>query len=308
MVYTWRRPGDLSSSGTDDEAVWRYLCTKPQYNTMDAATKSFQRINFTKSNVDPPERIGKFLNAAIKAIQRSTTIKGIGEERIAMPSDLIADHLIQIVDCDNNINLLEDLKMKWLRVLERKPEMLDEFVNDLKEVYLFWARNNSVQTDERSSRSSKPSKNALKKARKPTRSNLNENQRSDERPSRREERACFNCNKKSHLSKDCKAPPFHKAVASGDSEEHIVLEILDRYDTPDGEHCTVLWNGGETSSVPTKDISNTKAYSAFIKLESIDSKVHKPKKPLPRTRVSSSGLSSKTHVAKRTRNSKREKR
>ncbi|KAL0252144.1 hypothetical protein GEMRC1_001356 [Eukaryota sp. GEM-RC1] len=101
---------------------------------------------------------------------------------------------------------------------------------------------------------------------------------------------------------------FHKAVASADSEEHIVLEILDRYDTPDGEHCTVLWYGGETSSVPTKDISNTKAYSAFIKLESIDSKVHKPKKPLPRTRVSSSGLSSKTPVAKRTRNSKREKR
>ncbi|KAL0244476.1 hypothetical protein GEMRC1_008560 [Eukaryota sp. GEM-RC1] len=63
---------------------------------------------------------------------------------------------------------------------------------------------------------------------------------------------------------------LHRAIASGDSDEHIVVKILDRFNTPDGEHCTVLWFGGDTSSVPTKDIKNTKAYSEFLKLENVD--------------------------------------
>ncbi|KAL0248826.1 hypothetical protein GEMRC1_004060 [Eukaryota sp. GEM-RC1] len=63
---------------------------------------------------------------------------------------------------------------------------------------------------------------------------------------------------------------LHRAIASGDSEEHIVVKILDRFDTPDGEFCTVLWFGGDTSSVPIKDIKNTKAYSDFVKLDNLD--------------------------------------
>ncbi|KAL0238106.1 hypothetical protein GEMRC1_012579 [Eukaryota sp. GEM-RC1] len=101
---------------------------------------------------------------------------------------------------------------------------------------------------------------------------------------------------------------LHKAVASGDTEEHILVKVLDRYDTPEGEYCTVVWFGGEHSAVPLKDITNTKAYSEFIKLNSNssnDSTVHRPKKK----RVSSEqSQKAKSPVAKRTRNSKREKR
>ncbi|KAL0247937.1 hypothetical protein GEMRC1_003176 [Eukaryota sp. GEM-RC1] len=63
---------------------------------------------------------------------------------------------------------------------------------------------------------------------------------------------------------------FWPTIASGDSEERIVVKILDRFDTPDGEFCTVLWFGGDTSSVPIKDIKNTKAYSNFVKLDNLD--------------------------------------
>ncbi|KAL0246592.1 hypothetical protein GEMRC1_007804 [Eukaryota sp. GEM-RC1] len=101
---------------------------------------------------------------------------------------------------------------------------------------------------------------------------------------------------------------LHKAVASGDTEEHILVKVLDRYDTPEGEYCTVVWFGGEHSAVSLKDITNTKAYSEFIKLNSNscnDSTVHRPKKK----RVSSEqSQKAKSPVAKRTRNSKREKR
>ncbi|KAL0231478.1 hypothetical protein GEMRC1_010882 [Eukaryota sp. GEM-RC1] len=106
---------------------------------------------------------------------------------------------------------------------------------------------------------------------------------------------------------------LHRAIASGDSEEHIVVRILDRFNTPDGEHCTLLWFGGDTSSVPTKDIKNTKAYSDFCKLENVDLFHSSNKKPkLKRTPSSKSNPKSpsnvKTPVAKRTRSSKEEKR
>ncbi|KAL0242822.1 hypothetical protein GEMRC1_005385 [Eukaryota sp. GEM-RC1] len=57
---------------------------------------------------------------------------------------------------------------------------------------------------------------------------------------------------------------LHRTVASGDSVEHIVIKILDRFDTFDVQHCTVLWFGGDTSSVPIKDIKHTKVYSEFV--------------------------------------------
>ncbi|KAL0229085.1 hypothetical protein GEMRC1_013705 [Eukaryota sp. GEM-RC1] len=111
---------------------------------------------------------------------------------------------------------------------------------------------------------------------------------------------------------------LHRAIASGDSEEHIVVKILDRFDTPDGEFCTVLWFGGDTSSVPIKDIKNTKAYSDFVKLDNLDlfrnnrNRSSNNNTKLKRTSGSKSTPKTsskvKTHVAKRTRSSKEEKR
>ncbi|KAL0239651.1 hypothetical protein GEMRC1_009759 [Eukaryota sp. GEM-RC1] len=111
---------------------------------------------------------------------------------------------------------------------------------------------------------------------------------------------------------------LHRAIASGDSEEHIVVKILDRFNTPDGEHRTVLWFGGDTSSVPTKDIKNTKAYSEFVKLENVDlfcnsrnvakSKPTKLKRTSSSMSIPKSSSVVKTPVAKRTRSSRREKR
>ncbi|KAL0229451.1 hypothetical protein GEMRC1_014068 [Eukaryota sp. GEM-RC1] len=111
---------------------------------------------------------------------------------------------------------------------------------------------------------------------------------------------------------------LHRAIASGDSEEHIVVKILDRFNTPDGEHCTVLWFRGDTSSVPTKDIKNTKAYSEFVKLENVDlfcnsrnvakSKPTKLKRTSSSMSIPKSSSVVKTPVAKRTRSSRREKR
>ncbi|KAL0241330.1 hypothetical protein GEMRC1_006565 [Eukaryota sp. GEM-RC1] len=111
---------------------------------------------------------------------------------------------------------------------------------------------------------------------------------------------------------------LHRAIASGDSEEHIVVKILDRFNTPDGEHCTVLCFGGDTSSVPTKDIKNTKAYSEFVKLENVDlfwnsrnvakSKPTKLKRTSSSMSIPKSSSVVKSPVAKRTRSSRREKR
>ncbi|KAL0229441.1 hypothetical protein GEMRC1_014058 [Eukaryota sp. GEM-RC1] len=111
---------------------------------------------------------------------------------------------------------------------------------------------------------------------------------------------------------------LHRAIASGDSEEHIVVKILDRFDTPDGEFCTVLWFGGDTSSVPIKDIKNTKAYSDFVKLDNLDlfrnnrNRSSNNNTKLKRTSGSKSTPKTsskvKTPVAKRTRSSKEEKR
>ncbi|KAL0231601.1 hypothetical protein GEMRC1_011005 [Eukaryota sp. GEM-RC1] len=93
--------------------------------------------------------------------------------------------------------------------------------------------------------------------------------------------------------------------------------MLDRFDTPDGEFCTVLWFGGDTTSVPMKDIKNTKAYSDFVKLDNLDlfrnnrnrssnnNTKHKPTSRSKSTPKTSSKV--KAPVAKRTRSSKGEK-
>ncbi|KAL0251022.1 hypothetical protein GEMRC1_000236 [Eukaryota sp. GEM-RC1] len=99
------------------------------------------------------------------------------------------------------------------------------------------------------------------------------------------------------------------------NEEHIVVKLLDRFNTPEGEYCTVLWFGGDTSSVPTKDIKNTKAYNEFVKIVNLDlfgnsrngSSNNNTK--LKRTSSKSTPKTSskvKTPVAKRTSSSKGE--
>ncbi|KAL0212974.1 hypothetical protein RCL1_006600 [Eukaryota sp. TZLM3-RCL] len=75
---------------------------------------------------------------------------------------------------------------------------------------------------------------------------------------------------------------IHKAVASGDSEEHLVTRIISSRDSPSGPLCTVEWFGGDTTEVPLESIKNTAAYSAFVSK-------HKPPRnkspPRKRTRL-----------------------
>ncbi|KAL0212094.1 hypothetical protein RCL1_005720 [Eukaryota sp. TZLM3-RCL] len=59
---------------------------------------------------------------------------------------------------------------------------------------------------------------------------------------------------------------LHKAVASGDSEEHLVSHIISVRDTPDGPLYSVQWFGGEISEVSLDTIKNTKAFADFQSL------------------------------------------
>ncbi|KAL0216976.1 hypothetical protein RCL1_007459 [Eukaryota sp. TZLM3-RCL] len=56
---------------------------------------------------------------------------------------------------------------------------------------------------------------------------------------------------------------FHMAVASGDTEEHVITRIVSSRDTPSGPLFTVEWFGGETTEVPLDSIKNTKAYHVY---------------------------------------------
>ncbi|KAL0228248.1 hypothetical protein RCL1_004391 [Eukaryota sp. TZLM3-RCL] len=61
-------------------------------------------------------------------------------------------------------------------------------------------------------------------------------------------------------------PPNHDfpmAVASGDTEEHVITRIVSSRDTPSGPLFTVEWFGGETTEVPLDSIKNTKAYTLY---------------------------------------------
>ncbi|KAL0212406.1 hypothetical protein RCL1_006032 [Eukaryota sp. TZLM3-RCL] len=59
---------------------------------------------------------------------------------------------------------------------------------------------------------------------------------------------------------------LHKAVASGDSEEHLVSHIISVRDTPDGPLYSVQWFGGEIYEVSLDTIKNTKAFADFQSL------------------------------------------
>ncbi|KAL0235048.1 hypothetical protein GEMRC1_001630 [Eukaryota sp. GEM-RC1] len=96
---------------------------------------------------------------------------------------------------------------------------------------------------------------------------------------------------------------IHQQVAAGDKEEHVITEVLDQFDSPEGPMCSVLWYGGDITAVATSSIKNTKAFMAFKKNNNnpcIDQ----------RKRSSSKANPNKTPIAKRTRRrtgSKKEK-
>ncbi|KAL0241642.1 hypothetical protein GEMRC1_006877 [Eukaryota sp. GEM-RC1] len=96
---------------------------------------------------------------------------------------------------------------------------------------------------------------------------------------------------------------IHQQVAAGDKEEHVITEVLDQFDSPEGPMCSVLWYGGDITAVATSSIKNTKAFMAFKKNNNnpcIDQ----------RKRSSSKANPDKTPIANRTRRrtgSKKEK-
>ncbi|KAL0241177.1 hypothetical protein GEMRC1_006412 [Eukaryota sp. GEM-RC1] len=87
---------------------------------------------------------------------------------------------------------------------------------------------------------------------------------------------------------------IHQQVAAGDKEEHVITEVLDQFDSPEGPMCSVLWYGGDITAVATSSIENTKAFMAFKKNNNnpcIDQ----------RKRSSSKANPDKTPIANRTR-------
>ncbi|KAL0212482.1 hypothetical protein RCL1_006108 [Eukaryota sp. TZLM3-RCL] len=56
---------------------------------------------------------------------------------------------------------------------------------------------------------------------------------------------------------------LHKAVASGDCEEHLVNHIISVRDSDSGPMYTVEWFGGDISEIPLDPIKNTKAFAEF---------------------------------------------
>ncbi|KAL0242428.1 hypothetical protein GEMRC1_004991 [Eukaryota sp. GEM-RC1] len=115
-----------------------------------------------------------------------------------------------------------------------------------------------------------------------------------------------------YLSDKPSSDEFHKAVASCDSEEMVITEILDQRDSPTGPICSVVWFDDDTTEEPLSLVKNTRAYSNFIKLNphvkpKSKSKV-KPRSSRNRNSNSSNTPNSvilTTPPAKRTRSSKK---
>ncbi|KAL0231267.1 hypothetical protein GEMRC1_010671 [Eukaryota sp. GEM-RC1] len=115
-----------------------------------------------------------------------------------------------------------------------------------------------------------------------------------------------------YLSDKPSSDEFHKAVASCDSEEMVIIEILDQRDSPTGPICSVVWFDGDTTEEPLSLVKNTKAYSSFIKLNPHAKPKSKPntKPRSSRNRNSNSSNTPNSVIlttppAKRTRSSKR---
>ncbi|KAL0246781.1 hypothetical protein GEMRC1_008128 [Eukaryota sp. GEM-RC1] len=117
-----------------------------------------------------------------------------------------------------------------------------------------------------------------------------------------------------YLSDKPSSDEFHKAVASCDSEDMVITEILDQRDSPTGPICSVVWFDGDTTEEPLSLVKNTKAYSSFIKLNPHAKPKSKPNIK-PRSTRNTKAIPSNTpnsviHTtppAKRTRSSRKEK-
>ncbi|KAL0242604.1 hypothetical protein GEMRC1_005167 [Eukaryota sp. GEM-RC1] len=117
-----------------------------------------------------------------------------------------------------------------------------------------------------------------------------------------------------YLSDKPSSDEFHKAVASCDSEEMVIIEILDQRDSPTGPICSVVWFDGDTTEEPLSLVKNTRAYSSFIKLNPHAKPKSKPKTKSRSTRNRQAIPSNTpdsviltTPPAKRTRSSKKGK-
>ncbi|KAL0239781.1 hypothetical protein GEMRC1_009889 [Eukaryota sp. GEM-RC1] len=88
---------------------------------------------------------------------------------------------------------------------------------------------------------------------------------------------------------------IHQQVASGDKEEHVIIQVLEQVHSHEGLMCSVLY-GSDITTVASSSIKNTKAYVEFMKNNN-----NPPSSP--RKRTSSKAKPSKTHIAKRTRRS-----
>ncbi|KAL0246349.1 hypothetical protein GEMRC1_007561 [Eukaryota sp. GEM-RC1] len=91
---------------------------------------------------------------------------------------------------------------------------------------------------------------------------------------------------------------IHQQVAAGDKEEHVIIQVLEQFHSHEGLMCSVLWYGGDITTVASSSIKNTKAYVEFMKNNN-----NPPSSP--RKRTSSKAKHSKTPIAKRTRRRRR---
>ncbi|KAL0239782.1 hypothetical protein GEMRC1_009890 [Eukaryota sp. GEM-RC1] len=91
---------------------------------------------------------------------------------------------------------------------------------------------------------------------------------------------------------------IHQQVAAGDKEKHVIIQVLEQFHSHEGLMCSVLWYGGDITTVASSSIKNTKAYVEFMKNNN-----NPPSDP--RKRTSSKAKPSKTPIAKRTRRRRR---
>ncbi|KAL0219483.1 hypothetical protein P9112_005136 [Eukaryota sp. TZLM1-RC] len=74
---------------------------------------------------------------------------------------------------------------------------------------------------------------------------------------------------------------FHCSVASGDTEEHLLLEVLSQ----DGNECPVVYAGDVRGTEPVDRIKCTKAYQAFFQTNKSRPPAGQPTRKQPRRRA-----------------------
>ncbi|KAL0218843.1 hypothetical protein P9112_004496 [Eukaryota sp. TZLM1-RC] len=74
---------------------------------------------------------------------------------------------------------------------------------------------------------------------------------------------------------------FHRIVASGDTEEHLLLKVLSQ----DGNECQVVYAGDVRGTEPVDRIKSTKAYQAFLQTNKSRPPAGQPTRKQPRRRA-----------------------